>query len=606
MNGHQLNTATGLKMWLGTRRRLSSAASVVALLPVLGAVLTGGALAGDALYTTTKDGTAVNANIYPTSTDVYISGGPQNKKAAGLPDGTYYFQVTDPSGGTLLSTDPAICRQVTVVGGHIDGSSGPPCEHTDGTPNTANGTTPVQLFPFSPTPNSGNEYKAWLIAQTPGTSVSPSDPKVLIFSNSDAKTDNFKVQKAITPPPQGSCQGGGSLAALVTGFNVVAYVPKGTWDIDTPGVSAVNVEGSSITNTLIPTAPLTGVNSCAANSVTKQIVCTANHTNVYLISGTSLNATLTSGGGPGKINFSGGSCINCNVSMDAVHNKAIIGLSIGGKAGNFDGTPGFQVLDLSTSTFGPLFASPAGAISEGMLFDPTRNFLLSAVEAENTPSENNDFEIVDLTNSAAPKFYENDLTSVPSVPPFTDLDSTSAECSTGIAVAPAEFTDPSQVVIADLSQIKLTSGTPGTWTAPSQFQTLSESSLSAGASGSAIAQETHTGIITGEFGDDTVTAIKLPATSGSGTPAITDWVTCHVGRGFQNGDDPHTVTAYQSPNTGDAIAILANEGANTLAVVDLTQMLNTTIVPRTSGSGLGHACSAGTLPASVVTFIVVP
>jgi hypothetical protein len=105
MNAHQANTTTCLKLWLGTRRRLSGAASVVALMPFFGAALTGGALAGDALYTTTKDGTAVNANIYPTSTDVYISGGPQNKKAAGLPDGTYYFQVTDPSGNTLLSTD---------------------------------------------------------------------------------------------------------------------------------------------------------------------------------------------------------------------------------------------------------------------------------------------------------------------------------------------------------------------------------------------------------------------------------------------------------------------------------------------------------------------
>jgi hypothetical protein len=113
MNAHQVNTTTGVKMWLGTRRRLSRATSVVALLPFLGAALT-----GDALYTTTQDGTAVNANIYPTSTDVYISGGPQNNKSAGLPDGTYYFQVTDPSGGTLLSTDAAICRQLTVMGGH--------------------------------------------------------------------------------------------------------------------------------------------------------------------------------------------------------------------------------------------------------------------------------------------------------------------------------------------------------------------------------------------------------------------------------------------------------------------------------------------------------
>ena len=377
-------------MWLGTRRRLRSAASVVALLSFLGAALTGGALAGDALYTTTKDGTAVNANIYPKSTDVYISGGPQNKNAAGLPDGTYYFQVTDPSGGTLLSTDSAICRQVTVLGGHVDGATGPACEHADGTFNPANGTLPVQLFPFSPTPNAGNEYKAWLVPITAAT-VSPSDPKVLIFSRSDAKTDNFKVQTAITPPPPGSCQGSSSLAALVTGANVVAYVPKGSWSGGTTGVSTANVEGTSITPTAFSTTSI--VNSCAANSVTGQVVCTANDTNVYLFSGTTLANTLTSGGS-GEISFSGGSCTNCGVSMDAVHNRAVIGLSVGG-------VPSFQVLDLGTTpSFETAFPSLAGKISEDALIDPVRNYLLSA-------NENNDYEIIDLTTSTAPKSYEN-------------------------------------------------------------------------------------------------------------------------------------------------------------------------------------------------------
>src|SRR5260370_12045527 len=67
-----------------------------------------------AIFTTIKDGTAVNQNIYATSTDVYLGGGPQNLNAAGLPDGPYYFQVTDPSGNTLLSTDNAQCRQLMV------------------------------------------------------------------------------------------------------------------------------------------------------------------------------------------------------------------------------------------------------------------------------------------------------------------------------------------------------------------------------------------------------------------------------------------------------------------------------------------------------------
>jgi hypothetical protein len=590
MNPHRVNTATGLKMWFGTRPRLRSAASVVALLPFLGAALTGGALAGDALYTTTQDGTAVNANIYATSTDVYISGGPQNKNAAGLPDGTYYFQVTDPSGGTLLSTDAAICRQVQVVGGHINGSIGPAlCKHTNGTLNPANGTLPVELFPFLPTPNAGNEYEAWLVPTT-AASVSASDSAVLIFSPSDAKTDNFKVQTAINPNTQASCQSAGSLGALVSGTSVVAYVPKGAWDNFTTGVSVVNVEGTNVSPTLIPTA--NAVNSCAANSVTGQTVCTANNTDVYLLSGTSLSSTLTSGGS-GSIFFSGGPCTNCNVGMDAVHNKAVIGLSVGGAAG-------FQVLDLGTSTFGTAFPSPALEISEGPMVDPTRNVLLSA-------DENGVFEIIDLSTSPLPSSHVN-------TPPVStgglELDSTAEDCSTAIALAPGEFSQPSQVFIADLTQATLA---PGTWTAPataSQVQTLGESFLSAGASGIAVAQGTHIGVITGEFGGDAVTAIKLPATSRSGTPAISDWVTCSIGNGFNNGDDPHTVTAYKSPTTGDAIAVLANEGASFLAVVDLTKMLDPTIVPRTGSAG--NACTPGPggvpgdLPAAVVSFIAVP
>jgi hypothetical protein len=72
--------------------------------------------------------------------------------------------------------------------------------------------------------------------------------------------------------------------------------------------------------------------------------------------------------------------------------------------------------------------------------------------------------------------------------------------SSGIALAPGEFSNPSKVFIADLSKATFTAGTPGTWTAPSQVQSWSESSLSAGASAIAVAQGTHIGIVSGEFG----------------------------------------------------------------------------------------------------------
>jgi len=272
--------------------------------------------------------------------------------------------------------------------------------------------------------------------------------------------------------------------------------------------------------------------------------------------------------------------------MDAIHNRVVLGLSVAS-------APGFQFLNLGSSAFEAPFTSPSGAISEDPLIDPTRNLVLS-------PSEGNNYEIVDVTSSTSPKFFENG----PIDSGGGELDSAGEDCATGIALAPPEFSGPSNVFIADLTQATFTEGSPaGTWSAPSQVQTLSESFLSAGASGISVAQGTHTGLVTGEFGGEELTAIKLPATSGSGTPAIGDWVTCSIGGGFSNGFDPHTVTAYQSPNGGDAVGLLANGGASELARVDLTKMLDPTIVPRTAG---GHGCASGTLPEAAASLISVP
>ena len=50
-------------------------------------------------------------------------------------------------------------------------------------------------------------------------------------------------------------------------------------------------------------------------------------------------------------------------------------------------------------------------------------------------------------------------------------------------------------------------------------------------------------------------------------------------------------------------ALVATSGEDSLAVVDLTKVLNPAIVPRTVA---GHGCASGTLPASVVSFVSVP
>src|SRR5688572_8910938 len=84
-----------------------------------------------AIFTTVADGSEVNFNIYPSKEDVYLDGGPgpgAPQGAAGLDDDTYVFQVTDPSGKALLSTDQARSRQFLVKDGVISSVVATGCE----------------------------------------------------------------------------------------------------------------------------------------------------------------------------------------------------------------------------------------------------------------------------------------------------------------------------------------------------------------------------------------------------------------------------------------------------------------------------------------------
>jgi len=167
-----------------------------------------------AIFTTDVNGSEVNQNLYASKDLVYLDGGPgpgAPQTAAGLPNGTYVFQVTDPSGKTLLSTDPAVCRQFTVSAGIITGvvpAGG--CEHATGVDLDHNAVT-VQLIPFLNTPNNGGEYKAWAtpvadyilgcdtLGVAPGTELSTINCGYTGglfhgFIPGFSKTDNFKVK----------------------------------------------------------------------------------------------------------------------------------------------------------------------------------------------------------------------------------------------------------------------------------------------------------------------------------------------------------------------------------------------------------------------------
>jgi hypothetical protein len=179
---------------------------LLACVLLLGATASAYAQLPGAIFTTLSDGTRVNANIYSAKcgvSGVWLDGGPgpnAPQGAAGLPDGDYYFQVTDPSGKTLLSTDAVMFRQIHVSAGIISGLSGAGNHNTSF--DVDHGAVTIELCPFNDTPNPGGVYKAWVtpIAQFLGDPTKVDSPNASCkngcfhgFVPAFSKTDNFKV-----------------------------------------------------------------------------------------------------------------------------------------------------------------------------------------------------------------------------------------------------------------------------------------------------------------------------------------------------------------------------------------------------------------------------
>ena len=159
-----------------------------------------------AIFTTDVDGHGVNLNHYADKADVYLDGGPPigaPVDAAGLPDGVYVFQVTDPSGKILLSTDRAGCRQFEVIDGVIDHVVAyDSCAHATGDDIDQDAKT-VQLIPYDDTPNPGGVYKVWVtpvqyfvgkLDEVDAGNANGPDGHRHGFIPAFSKTDNFKVK----------------------------------------------------------------------------------------------------------------------------------------------------------------------------------------------------------------------------------------------------------------------------------------------------------------------------------------------------------------------------------------------------------------------------
>lgn len=148
-----------------------------------------------AIFTTDATGAPVNLNHYDDKRDVYLNGGPglnAPDSAAGLPAGTYSFQVTNPNGEILLSEDAVACRQFTVDGSGVIQSVAPSgaCAHMTGVDAEDDGIT-VQLFPYSDTPNPGGVYKVWVSLTSDLDCAARGNKNCFVPRFS--KTDNFKV-----------------------------------------------------------------------------------------------------------------------------------------------------------------------------------------------------------------------------------------------------------------------------------------------------------------------------------------------------------------------------------------------------------------------------
>jgi hypothetical protein len=385
------------------------------------------------------------------------------------------------------------------------------------------------------------------------------------------------------PPQVASCKPVSSLTTLIQGSKVTAYIPEGNWRFGTTGIQVVPIKPAG-TPVSIPTHDK--VNSCAANSSTGQVVCTANGTDVYLISGSTLTNTLTSGA-TAFASFSGGTCQTCGVAVNEETNTAVITIG-NSSAPNGDG---LQFLNLANNALSAPVAAQ-GRVSEDIVWDPSRNLILS-------PSEGGSYNLFDT--SALTSISAGQVISPPQYGNSTngELDAAAEDCLTGIALASNEVDGSNNVFIADLTQALFTPGSPkGTWTAGTagsaqgfvsfpEFASWVGSSHPGSTGGIAVAPGSHLAVVTAEFGGNQFAVLQLPATSGTGFPAIVDYADATLpstpdGFAWSQGGDPHTVTAYVDPNNGKAYGLMADAAApKWLAVIDQQALLS---APRTPGT----------------------
>lgn len=292
------------------------------LLSVRGILSVVAVVAGIALVQTSARAQSLAGSANPPSglagfNDSYLTG---SGFPAGTLTGTVAFGAS--CAAPALATAPII--QVTTIGG-------------------------LRRFEFLiPASLTSGTYQAWVLGTNGTTSFNtlstPSCSSITVTASSTTLA---------------SCVPTSSLA-VVAGSDVNAFVPFGWWGGTTTGIARVPLEGAG-SATVFATPGV--VNSCAANSATTEVVCTENTANVDLINGGTLS-TITSGSNT-RASFSGGSCQNCGVGINAANNTAVIAMGFSPSSS----ASGVQILNLSNNTFNSPFPL-VNIVSEDISIDP--------------------------------------------------------------------------------------------------------------------------------------------------------------------------------------------------------------------------------------------
>jgi hypothetical protein len=413
---------------------------------------------------------------------------------------------------------------------------------------------------------------------------------------------------------------------VISGTNVNALVPFGS--DDSSPVNAANVEIESASGTLSAPIIITTdrVNSCAQFASTGAAMCSGQSGTADFLASGATASTIVSDGVSGSVEYTGGDCAGCGVAVDDFLATGILA-----SAG------GYQLLNPSSDSVGAPIPGNNEPVGVDFGYDPVGHRILSGNYQVTNPSTfasspphfeifnlyRSSNEVFDLLSDAA--FFEpSGRTCTGSGTSDSDIlpDTTAIDTATDIAYVtfhtPAVcFTNPIEdIALFDLSQATFTtSGAVGGWTTPGkQIQTLSNLTFG-GITAISVVSGAHVAIISGEFSSNLVGALKLPATSGSGVPAIADWVEAQMpndpsGAAWLNWHQPSGLGSYTSPNNGKAYGVMMNFGEDMnsnpigptyLAIVDIQALLN---APRDSTNHV-VASSVNLVTSGIVRFVEV-